>query len=77
MYNRLYEYLTKINLMFYKQFGFRKDHSTKHALSKLVNRIYDSFNENKYTFDVVSVWFKLLFFEVLILMVGTKVIVVW
>ena len=47
MYNKLYEYLTKNNVLFYKQFGFRKGHSTEHALIELVNRIYDSFDENK------------------------------
>ena len=49
MYNRLFKYLTKNNLLFDKQFGFRKGHSTEHALTELVNRTYDSFNENRYT----------------------------
>ena len=49
MYKRLYEYLTKNNMLFDKHFGFRKGHSTKHALVELVNRIYYFFNENKYT----------------------------
>ena len=49
MYNRLYEHLTKNNLLFDKQFGFRKFHSTEHALMELVNRIYNFFSENKYT----------------------------
>ena len=52
MYNRLYKYLTENNLLFDKQFGFREGHSTEHALIELVNRIYDSFNENKYTLGV-------------------------
>ena len=52
MYNRLYEYLTKNNLLFDKQFGFRKGHLTEHALIELVNRIYNFFNENKYTLGV-------------------------
>ena len=51
MYSRLYD-LTKNNVMFAKQFGFRKSHSTKHALIELVNRIYNSFNENKFTLGV-------------------------
>ena len=52
MYNRLYEYLTKNNLLFDKRFGFRKGHSTDHVPIELVNRIYNSFNENKYTLRV-------------------------
>ena len=52
MYNRLYKNLTKNNLLFEKQFGFRKGHSTEHVLIELVNRIYNSFNENKYTLGV-------------------------
>ena len=50
MCNRLYEYQTKNNLLFDKQYGFRKGHSNEHA--QLINRICDSFNENKYTLGV-------------------------
>ena len=39
-------------MLFDKQFGFRKGHSTEHALIELVNRIYSSFNENKCTLGV-------------------------
>ena len=39
MYNRFYEYLTKSNLLFDKQFGFKKDHLTENARMELVNRI--------------------------------------
>ena len=35
------------NLLFHKQFGFRKDHSIDQALIELINSIYDSFNQNK------------------------------
>ena len=52
MYNRLYGNLTKNNLLFDKQFGFRKGHSTEYALIEFVNRIYDSFNKNKSTLGV-------------------------
>ena len=48
MYNRVFNYLNDNNL-FYKQFGFRKGHSTDHALIKLIDSIYDSFNQNTYT----------------------------
>ena len=53
MCNRIYEYLTKNTFLFDKQFGFRKGHSTKHALIELLNRIYDSFNENRYSLEVL------------------------
>ena len=41
MYSRIYEYLTKDNLLFDKQFGFRKRHSSEYAQKELVNRVYD------------------------------------
>ena len=52
MYNRVYNYLNDNNLLFRKQFGFRKGHFTDHTLIKLIDSIYDSFNENKYTLGV-------------------------
>ena len=51
MYNRVYNYLNKNNL-FHKQFGFTKGHSIDHTLIKLIDSIYDSFNQNKYTLRV-------------------------
>ena len=52
MYNRVYNYLTDNNLLFHKRFGFRKGHSFDHALIKLIDSIYDSFNQNKYALGV-------------------------
>ena len=52
MYNRVYNYLNDNNLLFRKQFGFRKGHSTDHAFIKLIDSIYDSFNPSKYTLGV-------------------------
>ena len=49
MYNRVCDYLNDNNLLFHKQFGFRKGHSTDHALIELISSTYDSFNQNKYT----------------------------
>ena len=46
------DYVTNNNLLSDKQFGFRKGHSTEHAVIELVHRIYNSFNENKYTLAV-------------------------
>ena len=48
----VHNYLNDNNLLFRKQFGFRKGHSTDHALIKLIDSIYDSFNQNKYTLGV-------------------------
>ena len=52
MYNRVYNYLNDNNLLLHKQFSFRKSHSTDHTLTELINSIYDSFNQNKYTLEV-------------------------
>ena len=52
MYNRVYNYLNDNNFFFRKQFGFRKGHSTDHALIKLTDSMYDHFNQNKYTLGV-------------------------
>ena len=53
MYNRVYNYLNHNNL-FHKEFGFRRDHSTDHTLIELISNIYDSFNQNKYTFIIYA-----------------------
>ena len=58
MYNRVYNYLNKNNLLFHKQFGFRKGHSADHTLIKLIDSIYDSFNQNKYTLRVFYKFIK-------------------
>ena len=58
MYNRVYNYLNDNNLLFHKQFGFWKGHSTDHALIKLIDSIRDSFNQNKYTLGVFIDWSK-------------------
>ena len=52
MYNRLYTFLCKHNILYKKQFGFQAGHSTDHAIIHLVNEILQSFNENKYTLGV-------------------------
>ena len=39
IYNRLYDYLTAMNIIYDRQFGFRKMHSTSHAVNYSVNKI--------------------------------------
>ena len=45
MYNRLYLYLTEDNLLYNKQFGFQKEHSTDHAMVQLADQIHEMFNK--------------------------------
>ena len=54
MYNEVYNYLNNNILLFREQCGFRKVHSTDHALIKLIDSIYHSFNQNKYTLRVFT-----------------------
>ena len=53
MYNWVYNYRHDNNLLFHKQFGLRKVHSTDHALIELINSIYYSFNQNRYILGFV------------------------
>ena len=52
MYNRLYKYLIKNNILYSKQFGFQNGHSADHAVVQLVDQIIESFENNKYTLGV-------------------------
>ena len=46
MYNRVVLFLKKQNFFYKYQFGFRKNHSTSHATSLLIENIAEAF-ENK------------------------------
>ena len=48
MYNRLQKYLNDQSILYDKQFGFRKGHSTEHAIAQLVDQIYETFEKNEY-----------------------------
>ena len=52
MYRRLYKYLTTEKLLYSKQFGFQTGPSTEHAIIKLVDQIYKSFEKDHYTLSV-------------------------
>ena len=52
MYNRLYKHLSNSKIIYPKQFGFQKGHSTGHVLLQLVDQIYESFERNEYTIGV-------------------------
>ena len=53
MYNRVYSYLIEHNLLYNKQFGFRKNNSTEHALSELNEQILKSFENCEFTLGVL------------------------
>ena len=52
MYNRLQRYLKDQNILYDKQSGFRRGHSTEHAIAQLVAQIYEAFEKNEHTLGV-------------------------
>ena len=52
MYNCLFEYLSENSILYEKQIGFQTSHSTEHAILLLVNQLYQSFDENKFTLGI-------------------------
>ena len=53
IYNRVYTYLQENKILSYKQFVFQAGHSTDHAIIQLLDQIFENFEENKYTLDVL------------------------
>ena len=39
MYNRIWEFLEESNILYEKQYGFRTNHSTTHALLSIIEQI--------------------------------------
>ena len=54
MYNRIYKYLLKNEILYSKQFGFQFGHSTGHAIIQLDDQIFEAFENNLYTLGVFS-----------------------
>ena len=52
MYNRLQRCLKDQNILYDKQSGFRRGHSTEHAIAQLVAQIYEAFEKNEHTLGV-------------------------
>ena len=52
MYNRLFKYLSENSILYEKQFGFQTSHRTEHAILLLVNQLYQSFDESKFTLGI-------------------------
>ena len=52
MYNWLFKYLTANKILYRKQFGFQKGHSTEHAIVQLIDQINNSFENNHFTLGI-------------------------
>ena len=52
IYNRLYNFFTSQNLINPRQFGFRKGHSTNHALNYSVNFLNDAISKGRHTIGI-------------------------
>ena len=48
MHKRLYEFLDKMNIFYSLQFGFRKKHSTNHALISMTESIRNTIDNGKF-----------------------------
>ena len=49
LYNRLYKYLEKNNIIYSGQFGFRANHSTDHALLLIVDKIQRAIESGQFS----------------------------
>ena len=54
MCNRLYNHLVKNKILYSKQFGFQKGHSTEHAIIHLIDQTNNNFENNEYTLGVFN-----------------------
>ena len=52
MCNRLYKYLSENSILYKKQFGCQKSHSTEHAILLLANQLYQSFYVSNFTWGI-------------------------
>ena len=52
MYNRVVLFLKKQNFFYKYQFGFRKNHSTSHATSLLIENIAETFENKEHVLGV-------------------------
>ena len=52
MHNRLVIFAERFNILYHNQFGFRRGHSTSHALVHLINNIASAIDHNEATAGV-------------------------
>ena len=52
MFNQLFKYLLENSIFYEKKFGFQASHTTEHAVILLVNQLYQSLDESKFTLEI-------------------------
>ena len=52
MHDHFFSYLFNKKILYSKQFGFQKGHSTEHAIAELVDQIHKLFESDNYTLAV-------------------------
>ncbi len=52
IFNRLHSFLCAKNIIYENQFGFRKNHSTSHAINYSVNKILEDLNKNQHVLGI-------------------------
>ena len=52
IYKRLHSFLTQHNILYPQQFGFRKSHSTAHALLSITQKLYNALDSGKFAYAV-------------------------
>ena len=52
MYKRIYDFLTKHDILYKSQYGLRKKHSCEHAVTELVSEICKGLENNKHTISI-------------------------
>ena len=52
VYKRTFQFITETGQLYDSQYGFRKDHSCKDAISELLGEILHNLENNKYTIAI-------------------------
>ena len=48
MYNQITQFVEDKKILYYKQFGFRKNFSTTHAINSLIENVQSAFENSKF-----------------------------
>ena len=49
MYKRFMSFIQDKNILYHSQYGFRRQHSTQHAILDIVNRIQENIDHKQFT----------------------------